>query len=75
MRALRLMSICFYFLRYSSFVLSSENRPRPIQDPVKLRLNLNKVALGSLIQLKNMNYRHKIPKHLNQKKEIADKEL
>lgn len=78
MRALRLMSIIVFLILCGLPVLYCylKNRPRPTQDPVKLRLNLNKVTLGSLIQLKNMNYQHKTSRDSNKNsKEIANKEL
>lgn len=78
MRALRLMSIIVFLILCGLPVLYCylKNKPRPTQDPVKLRLNLNKVTLGSLIHLKNMNYRHKVSKDSNKNsKKIAKNEL
>ena len=51
MRSLRLMSIMVFVIICGLPLLYCylKHRPRPTQDPVKLKLNLNKVTLGSLI--------------------------
>lgn len=61
MRSLRLMSILVFLCICGIPILYCylKNRPRPTQNPEKLKANLNIVTLGSLYQLRNMNYRHK----------------
>jgi len=61
MRSLRLMSILVFLILCGIPILYCylKHKPRPTQDPQKLKENLNVVTLGTLYQMKNMNYRHK----------------
>jgi hypothetical protein len=64
MRSLRLMSIIVFLAVCGLPILYCylKYRPRPTEDPIKLNKNLNVVTLGTLHQLRNMNYRHKAAK-------------
>jgi hypothetical protein len=61
MRSLRLMSIIVFLCICGIPILYCylKHKPKPTQNPTKLKANLNIVTLGSLYQLRNMNYRHK----------------
>lgn len=69
MRSLRLMSILVFLIICGLPILYCylKHRPRPTQDPAKLNASLNIVTLGTLHQLRNLNYRHKTMSSGNKK--------
>ena len=73
MRSLRLMSIIVFLAVCGLPILYCylKYRPRPTEDPTKLNKNLNVVTLGTLHQLRNMNYRHKAANKKTDRSSVA----
>lgn len=60
MRSLRLLSILLFLVICGPLLLVCwwKNRPKPTEDPAALKLNLAKVSLSQLKELREMDYRH-----------------
>ena len=62
MRSLRLLSILLFLVICGPLLLVCwwKNRPKPTEDPAALKLNLAKVSLSQLKELREMDYRHSL---------------
>ncbi len=75
MRSLRLLSIAIFLALCGPLLLVCwlKNRPRPTEDPTKIKDLFSRVTLSELWKLREKNYKHKMSSQSKNPKTFAEK--